>query len=504
MSANSGSGGVRNLRAMFENRGDQSTSPPSRGRSPSDSADSGNSRPVSKVRASFVAVERPGDIKAEQQWGLRKASDVSSMAEVRENEANDVTRTSTAITDTEPTKSPTSPHTSKHTIDGGLGSILRGSSFEDTPKKQTQEEKPVPVAASPSDRKQPTTNGVGSRAFDMIEKMKNNKHPGPPPSTTLVTKSDAKPLKNPHPKPMVKPSPASPRSPRLDKSSPKTPTSPTMAKSMIRGGPAKIKGVMESAKRASEAREAVKKESPKPIQRKEAEKPVVKKEVEKPVPRKEAEKAVPKKESQTKPKINGVKREAVSAPAKPTVVPRSPTKPVKLPTAATATTTAATARRDAQPQAQQPVRKPAPRASLPAAQSRATAPTTTSLHKKTSRASLATNGKDRPTSRVSLHKPDDSFLARMTRPTQSSALKTHDKVESPPRSRTTASKQLVPKPKGSRKSDQSDSQHSKLDDVAEAPTDNSVKADASADNASAAAISVPMTTPPKVNGTVES
>ncbi|KAF4507614.1 hypothetical protein G6O67_004093 [Ophiocordyceps sinensis] len=64
---------VRNLRAMFENKGDKS--PPDRGRSPGVSTSSanpigasgpGSPRPLSKVRTNFVAIERDGRI------GLRR------------------------------------------------------------------------------------------------------------------------------------------------------------------------------------------------------------------------------------------------------------------------------------------------------------------------------------------------------------------------------------------------------------------------------------------------
>src|SRR5437667_10092994 len=62
----SSSGGVRNLRAMFENKAeDPETSTPSRGRSPSGSVTSNVSnapRPLSKVRTNFVAVERGGQL----------------------------------------------------------------------------------------------------------------------------------------------------------------------------------------------------------------------------------------------------------------------------------------------------------------------------------------------------------------------------------------------------------------------------------------------------------
>ncbi|KHN97697.1 uncharacterized protein MAM_04712 [Metarhizium album ARSEF 1941] len=63
---------VKNLRAMFENKGD--ASPPDRGRSPGitpgghigDASSNGSSRPLSKVRTNFVAIEKDG------RMGLRR------------------------------------------------------------------------------------------------------------------------------------------------------------------------------------------------------------------------------------------------------------------------------------------------------------------------------------------------------------------------------------------------------------------------------------------------
>ncbi|KFY19701.1 hypothetical protein V493_07858, partial [Pseudogymnoascus sp. VKM F-4281 (FW-2241)] len=96
----SASSGVRNLRAMFENKDDATTSPPPqhRGRSPAPSIgnNSASPRPLSKVRTSFVAVERNGQTGI--QWGLRKETTVppedSTMSHRRggsfaENEATD-------------------------------------------------------------------------------------------------------------------------------------------------------------------------------------------------------------------------------------------------------------------------------------------------------------------------------------------------------------------------------------------------------------------------------
>ncbi|PQE32621.1 mucin-7 precursor protein [Rutstroemia sp. NJR-2017a WRK4] len=74
------SGGVRNLRAMFENK-DNSTSPPDRGRSPGESAGTITTppRPLSKVRTSFIAVEKTAQqIGQGIQIGLRRQEDSGS------------------------------------------------------------------------------------------------------------------------------------------------------------------------------------------------------------------------------------------------------------------------------------------------------------------------------------------------------------------------------------------------------------------------------------------
>lgn len=445
-----------------------------------------------------MAVERPADIASGQQWGLRKASDVSSMAEVKESEALPQTSAVETPKHPEQTKSPTSPHMAKQSIDGGLGSILKGSAFDGTPQKRpADKQSPTNPSSPPTKKKEaPGSPKVGSKATEPARKMHSPKDkPNSSPKTTVSTKSDAKPPNHAHPSPKDKPFPASPRSPRLEKSSPKTPTSPATAKSMVRGGPAKIRGVMDSAKRASEGREALKKEQPKPVPSREPEgKPIS--------GRKTAPKLVAKKDTETQPKpivngvkkepesqlrsnVNGVQKEQVSSATTKHISPRGPTRPGKLPSAATATTAAAAAKHESQPPKQQPVRKPAPRASLPATQSRVTSGTTSSAaHKKSSRASLAANGNERAGSRVSLNKPDDSFMARMMRPTASSAQKAHEKVQadSPPRSKGPPYPKTAHPSKfeGSgkrmrslRKSDESESQGNKLDDVREAPAEKS-------------------------------
>lgn len=123
--------------------------------------------------------------------------------------------------------------------------------------------------------------------------------------------------------------------------------------------------------------------------------------------------------------------------------PKSPTRPVRLPAAATATTASSAAKTGEAPP-QRPISRagtvpaPKPSASSRVQQSGASREAATtgisSLRKSSSRPSLpaANNPTQKPkarTSTASAKAPEGSFLARMMRPTQSSASKTHEKVE---------------------------------------------------------------------------
>ncbi|KAI2638637.1 hypothetical protein GGS21DRAFT_488725 [Xylaria nigripes] len=79
--------GVRNLRAMFEQKGDGSL--PDRGRSPgfATPSPSASPRPLSKVRTSFVAVEREGKI------GLRREPSGDSVSASSRRPSNDTNTT---------------------------------------------------------------------------------------------------------------------------------------------------------------------------------------------------------------------------------------------------------------------------------------------------------------------------------------------------------------------------------------------------------------------------
>lgn len=109
--------------------------------------------------------------------------------------------------------------------------------------------------------------------------------------------------------------------------------------------------------------------------------------------------------------------------------PKSPTRPVRLPSHLTAPTAASAAKHGDEAAAQKVVRKPST-ATRPAPK------TTVPARKIPSRSSLAPStapGK-RPESRASTKGgAEEGFLARMMRPTNASASKTHEKPVSPPR-----------------------------------------------------------------------
>ncbi|OMP86882.1 hypothetical protein BK809_0000557 [Diplodia seriata] len=130
--------------------------------------------------------------------------------------------------------------------------------------------------------------------------------------------------------------------------------------------------------------------------------------------------------------------------------PKSPTRPAKLPSHLTAPTAASAAKREAE-KAEEKKAAAKPKTTTPRAPAVASKTTTAAAHKNAaekkagSRPSLpAQSTAKRPESRTSrpsvgARAPDDSFLARMMRPTAASASKTHEKkddVKSPPRRQT--------------------------------------------------------------------
>ncbi|OJD36849.1 mucin-7 precursor [Diplodia corticola] len=127
--------------------------------------------------------------------------------------------------------------------------------------------------------------------------------------------------------------------------------------------------------------------------------------------------------------------------------PKSPTRPAKLPSHLTAPTAASAAKREAE-KAEEKKAAAKPKTTTPRAPAVASKTTTAAAHKtaaeKKAGSRPAQTTAKRPESRTSrpsvgARAPDDSFLARMMRPTAASASKTHEKkddVKSPPRRQT--------------------------------------------------------------------
>lgn len=445
----SGTGGVRNLRAIFEHKPseEQSVSPPSRGRSPAHSEASINSRPVSKVRTSFVVVERPGHIDEAPLWGLQKASDVTPMADIKldfENGSSDNGAPKTPNSHSQANglhsdlHSPPRQDNADEGTQSGLGGILKGSPFEASPPisrsnlngtvaressmSPTSQKKTMSTSRTngtinskttkSADSPYTQTKSIGGRIKDAVFSDYNHRLP----PVKLNTTKEAKPIK-PLPTRHVPPTntsvqpPTSPRTPRA-------PSSPKLEKPLTRGSAAKPAAVAESAKTGSElARKS-------PTQLRETRGMSM-----------QTHSPPATRMRPSPPKMNGAKKEIKSS------APESKSQLTNVPASVAAPTAASVARNNGTTNLG---RKPTVtrRDPLPSKITTTVAPAA----KKASRTSLLgqKNGTDRTKPRTSAARstkaPDDGFLARMMRPTASSAQKTHDKAapSSPPQSKRAA------------------------------------------------------------------
>ncbi|KAK2749906.1 hypothetical protein FQN57_005323 [Myotisia sp. PD_48] len=431
--------GVRGLLAKFENNNasNTTTSPPPRGRSQMGS-DPSSPRPLSKVRASFVAVERArsplsrGDIpsmpSSPREFGGRefggplvnrnlsrspsgKSSPVhwGITSSPHQNTLDRMVASRSTPSDPHPTRTSQPAETG---LKDGLGSILKGSPFED------------PVIAAPSEKAvlepkkqlQPTTRRRNEDIKDSEPKPSSIKQQPADtskattisrPSNIIISKNNSRPAKSP-----------------TDPKTPKTPVTPNIQK----------RGIVTPANNSTPSTE----------------------------PRKVEAKAASKKPSRAilnpanKPDTKHQKPELKkSNPVTKPPAPRSPTRPVRL-TASLSAQTAASAARTNNTLAPRPSsrtgagnnnnaklnRKPSslrserPTVAKPPASM--TAASATTVRKQPSRASLSSSQPDRPTSRTSnlnLRPGESASLARLMRPTASSENKRHEKLDirSPPR-----------------------------------------------------------------------
>ncbi|ROV93390.1 hypothetical protein VMCG_08429 [Cytospora schulzeri] len=152
---------VRNLRAMFETKPQES--PPDRGRSPAESSTDTNSpRRLSKVRTSFVAIEKDGRI------GLQRNSSEASSVSGRKL-SGDTEATSSVQLDNTATNVP-SPTNSRSDLNRGPASAIPSSS----PQREsghspaggdtTSTNSSGPQGSIPGDPRGPTTLTAGRQA----------------------------------------------------------------------------------------------------------------------------------------------------------------------------------------------------------------------------------------------------------------------------------------------------------------------------------------------------
>ncbi|KAF7156921.1 hypothetical protein CNMCM5623_000766 [Aspergillus felis] len=395
--------GVRSLLAKFENNNQNSTaSPPPRGRSPIGSDHTGSSRPLSKVRASFISVDRTSQ--GSPVSGLRSPSSPIDGAvpptRVRSFNSEDF---EAVLKSSDSTSSPSNssnaaeqPRVDQPPKNSSTEPLIKGqtatqsSTGDVSQTEKTASALPTATETAPAKSAQKPTKTVTKRP--------SNVHIG---KTNSATKSPANPR-----------TPTSPAKPSTERTS--KPAHSTKTAAAKDDHAAATRTATHKPSRAS--LNTTTKTSTRPVRA-----------------------SMPARDS-TKPATTDDR----------TTRPKSPARASRLPPSNT-TSLSSTAKGGSGPAL---TRKPSTlKKAVNASQSRATTPTAASVRKQASRPSLpAHSGTDRPHSRVSnaSAKPiDDSFLARMMRPTASSASKVQDKIEikSPPRSskparapRTVASK----------------------------------------------------------------
>lgn len=484
---------VNNLRALFEPNSN-SASPSSRDRSPAGSeAVKGNeSRPVSKVRTSFIPVDRIGPMAPAV--GSKKVNDEENSKVGQSGGDEPLLVTNGAVDGSSLLNGEKSvlPSTSKddaEKVEEGKEpnqiKSAEGSSLEkpQTPSKNANPNKAGSNAEATSDK---LHNAVSSKSADNVEISNHSDQPqglgdilkGAPfeneaqensevagGQATGIPESESSP-------PKQKPSPKAslPNGQPKKRLSPKT--SPPKSQSGSSRPPAidtKRGGPSESSKTSASSPSNVKKSprtpgspdatnlqapikaaSPKQSIPAKASNNAGKETRKAPIPKQSQVTAGPKVPTAPSsknrpgnpPTSNPVKKSSPSSPP-PKIRPKSPTRPVRLPAGATAATASSAAKTG-----EAPPPRPLSRSGVAAGPKTSTSNrvqsggiaregvtnTSSSLRKSSSRPSLPAVGQPPQkakarTSTASVKAPEGSFLARMMRPTQSSASKAHEKNE---------------------------------------------------------------------------
>ncbi|KAI4181010.1 MAG: hypothetical protein L6R41_006874 [Letrouitia leprolyta] len=519
--------GIADLRAKFENQHND-TSPPSRGRSPAgqESVVGGEKR---KIRTSFISVEKSGQMgpSADRESigsneGQKVGTDTTNETEAgmngekdrlmsttndskneigqQENGENSKETTGTNNRTLHPEEAalqdainPDKPSTAEENdvplmqpsdpkdelaVTGGealapkgesLGALLKGSEFEEGEElKNPSPEKSIiaDVPTTPKKTKTPQKINKGRPNTDSTAKIN-----GSPRSKLGSTRST--PLKKPVADPDDKPptiSLSASKDPTEPSKAPLSPTDTTKSQKESVRKPASPGQHAHPKAQAQPSDVEKKKMSTRPLTR----------------PSTSAKPAKPAKPvtSSGKPATSSASSSdaKIRSPTSPKAVKpkaKSPTRPVRLPGAATAMTAASAAKHGSAAAAPEP----SSRASLSGTTRASTLhkPTTSkaphkpapsvapSLRSKAPRSSLpasSTVPKPKPrTSLASTNAAGGDFLARMMRPTQASASKTHEKVEQ----KTPPKKRVFSRPKkiGDEDSEQPESKSAQSEPAAE-------------------------------------
>ncbi|KAJ5574406.1 uncharacterized protein N7459_008833 [Penicillium hispanicum] len=416
MSDNNHHPGVRSLLAKFENSQSPVASPPSRGRSPAPSDTPSSTRPLSRVRASFVTVE--GAIQSNPGSPLRKTSgrsDSPGMFGPKINEQEVETRRQNVV-------SPTP---------AGAGENGQVSLMDQVTSEPRPEAASAFTAAQGNSKEEPAASVNKTATPNESAPVKEQ------PAISAPAVGRATPSEKAAPKTVTKrPSNIHAAKTNAASKSASTATASTTTKSSTNNTTAKPPSAREVAKERANA-----------LAHK---------------PSRVSLNSAPKSTART---VRGSTPSHESSRTSPTSLSgaksrtKSPTKPVRLPASMTAPTQASAAklgsngssagRTSTTPSTL--TRKPSSLKSATGAPStRSTAGPTASVRRQSSRPSLPTQpAHDRPSSRASDvgSKPvNEGFLARMMRPTASSASKTHDRPEAKAPPKTSAA------PKASRPS----------------------------------------------------
>lgn len=407
--------GVRSLLAKFENNNQNSTtSPPSRGRSPVGSDTPGSARPLSKVRASFVAVDRAAE--SSPVSSLRKESgrsdsplrsvssedvDTSLKSPVSLSRSNGQEAASKTENDNPADETLHTATGRKELADEKHDKVDKAISSETASTKEHSSLSSRPAAAAPAEQpqKQSATPTAAPKRPSNVNAAKSKTAA----TTAVKSTSTSSPKSDAHPRTTTTTKPVSDKTSKPVRQTSASTTKKTADESAKTVAHRPSRTTLKPATKAATARTS----------------------------RNTAESAAP----------------SAAPNSKPARLPSSATTP-SLSSAAKAGTTS---RQGTGTATSNLTRKPSSLKTATNGGQRATTPTNSSIRKQASRASLPSQtSNERPgsrTSNVGTKPVNEGFLARMMRPTASSASKVHDKIEvkSPPRPSKSVPKRVTSK-----------------------------------------------------------